>query len=219
MSTLGGYLEYIGNVQYIEEISWITWRNIMSTLGDFQYIRGTMSTSEEFMWRSQLIKTFNLYWEPHCTEHPPMYAWYPPAWVKIFLWKMQRSFKPWSLKNSRKECHCWGHLILSLQQLSKYECILSVLFPITDLVCSGDHFVSKSIPIKKLWICIEARNHYSTRHHLSTDGLDLQNDILVWMCNRILFLSEPKMRRFTLYPNELHVILSTTGLFWLCFFW
>ena len=43
----------------------------MSTLGDVQYIRGYHDACGA-------QKPFNLYWKPWCTEHLPMYSWYPP---------------------------------------------------------------------------------------------------------------------------------------------
>ena len=41
MIHVGGYHEYIGDVQYIRGISSVHWGDIMSTTGDVQYIRGS----------------------------------------------------------------------------------------------------------------------------------------------------------------------------------
>ena len=48
--------------------------DIMSTSGDTQYIEGISWC----IWGSKVIKPFNLYWKPRCTEQPPRYSWYPP---------------------------------------------------------------------------------------------------------------------------------------------
>ena len=116
MSTSGGYHEYIGG------IPWVHRGDIMSTLGDVQYIggiswyvwgipwvhrgyheyiggiswvhRGMFSTWGDV----QYIGVFNRNWKdfikllPHiimislrCTEHPPMYSWYPPDVLIVSL--------------------------------------------------------------------------------------------------------------------------------------
>ena len=83
MSTSGGYHEacgggggegydkYIGECSVHQGIPWVHRGDIMSTSGDVQYI-GEVS--------SKLIKPFNFYWRPRCTEHAPMYSWYPPMY-------------------------------------------------------------------------------------------------------------------------------------------
>ena len=44
--------------------------------GYHEYIGGILSTSGDIMIhvREQVIKAFDLYAEPRCTEHPPMYS-------------------------------------------------------------------------------------------------------------------------------------------------
>ena len=55
MSTVGGYLEYHGGVQYHGRISWVPWEDILSTVGMFStvgdimiHVGNIMSTVEVF---------------------------------------------------------------------------------------------------------------------------------------------------------------------------
>ena len=70
---VGGYHDSCG------WISWVHWGVFSTSEGYHEYIEGT----SWFIWESKLIKAFDLYWKPQCTEHAPMYSWYPPTWIII----------------------------------------------------------------------------------------------------------------------------------------
>ena len=91
---IGGYHDECGGIPWVHQGMFSTWEgyheyiggNIMSTSGDVQYIGGI----SWYMWGSNLIKSFQfllktpMYWtSPRCTEHPPMYSWYPPDVLMI----------------------------------------------------------------------------------------------------------------------------------------
>ena len=100
MSTLRGYNEFIGDVQYIGGIKWVHWeiswvhRGMFSTLeryheyigGYHEYIGGCSVHRRDIMIhvREQLDKILSISTEnskvlniPRCTDHQPMYSWYP----------------------------------------------------------------------------------------------------------------------------------------------
>ena len=92
--TYGGYHEYIGGISWVHRgISWVHWGDIMSTLGNVQYIRVFNRNWKDFI--KLLPHMYHdipwMYWtfpdvlmiSPWCTEHPLMYSWYPPTFIMI----------------------------------------------------------------------------------------------------------------------------------------
>ena len=75
------YIQYMrgGGGVSTSGISWVHWGVYSTSEEYYEYIGGT----SWFMWESKLIKVFDLYWKPQCTEHLPMYSWYPPTWIII----------------------------------------------------------------------------------------------------------------------------------------
>ena len=72
-NTLEGYHDLCGGTSWVHR----RWRSVhprdtISTLGDIMVHVG-----------EQLIKVFDFYWKPRCTEHLLMYSWYPPTWIMI----------------------------------------------------------------------------------------------------------------------------------------
>ena len=109
-STSGGYHEYIGgiswvhrgDIMYIGGISWVHLGDTMSTSGDVQYIggyheyiggiswvhRGMFSTSEFSIEIERILSSCSptcIMIFLRCTEHPPMYSWYPPDVLMVSL--------------------------------------------------------------------------------------------------------------------------------------
>ena len=109
MSTSGGYHEYIGGCSVHRGVSWWTWgipwvhrRDTMSTSeGYHEYIGGCSVHQRDIMTHvgEQLDKILSISIEnsdvlnipwcthdiPQCTEHPPMYSWYPPDVLMVSL--------------------------------------------------------------------------------------------------------------------------------------
>ena len=91
--TCGGYHEYMGDVQYIGGIPWVHRGDIMSTSGGYhEYIggcsvhRGMFSTSEFSIEIERILSSCSptcIMISLRCTEHPPMYSWYPPTFIMI----------------------------------------------------------------------------------------------------------------------------------------
>ena len=80
-STSGDTMNTSGDIQYVEGyhkyirgISWVHKGDIMSTLGDVQYI-GVFNRNQK-VFTNFLPHVYHDI--PRCTEHSPMYSWYPP---------------------------------------------------------------------------------------------------------------------------------------------
>ena len=90
----GDTMSKSGDVQYIGGIPWVHRGDTMSTSGEYhEYIggiswvhRGMFSTSEFSIEIERILSTCSptcIMISLRCTEHPPMYSWYPPDVLMI----------------------------------------------------------------------------------------------------------------------------------------
>ena len=88
----GGYHEYTGGVQYTSGISWVHRWYIMINVGEV------------------IGKTIKFAWKDQCTEHPPVYSWYPPhssRYPPLYSWYSPLySWYPSSVLNTSR-CTQW----------------------------------------------------------------------------------------------------------------